>query len=354
MGIVRTVTGDVDSSRLGRTSMHEHVISDSTVWWEDPSRTPTIKDVDPDQPMTAALQGVVHRNPKVLRDNIRLDDEAVAAEELRYFRDAGGSCIVDLTSIGIGRDVTALRRVAALTDLHIVAGTGFYIEPAHPPYVATMSVDQLAEAMVADLTVGVDGTDIRAGIIGEIGTTTVTAAEEKVLRACGQASARTGSAVSLHTEFGNRLAERSIRILTDEGARPDRIIVGHMDEDLLSLEPTLNLAHLDYHRRVLELGAWVEYDTFGSEFYWDSVNGRSPRDTERVVALAALIHDGFEDQLLVAQDIWVKQSLKRYGGWGYDHLLRVVPHLLAQVGVGDSVIQKLLVSNPRRALALAP
>jgi phosphotriesterase-related protein len=51
-------------------------------------------------------------------------------------------------------------------------------------------------------------------------------------------------------------------------------------------------------------------------------------------------------------DVWLKQSLKRYGGLGYDHLLTAVPVMLRQAGLSDADIQTMLVDNPRQALPL--
>jgi phosphotriesterase-related protein len=124
-----------------------------------------------------------------------------------------------------------------------------------------------------------------------------------------------------------------------------------MDESLIdssTFEP--NLGFLDYHRRCLELGVYVQYDTFGTEWYWDNWNIREPRDSERVAALATLIKEGWEDHLLIAEDVFVKQCLRHYGGWGYDFLVRVVPVMLRQAGVSDEAIDKLLIHNPRRVL----
>jgi phosphotriesterase-related protein len=111
----------------------------------------------------------------------------------------------------------------------------------------------------------------------------------------------------------------------------DRIIVGHMDENLVGFGPSL--AHMDYHRKLADLGVWLQYDTFGAECYYDGT--------------------GLREQLLLGMDVWLKQSLKRYGGLGYDHLLTAVPVMLRRSGLSDADIQTMLVDNPRQALPLA-
>lgn len=361
MAIVRTVTGDVDAAQLGPTTMHEHIFGDFTVWQEDPKQTASLAGVgvDPSAPVDMNILGVIHRNPVVIRDNLRIgDDEALALAEVAAFASAGGDCLVEVTCCGdvaadgetnMGRNAPGLRRIAGQTGLKIVAGTGFYLEGTHPDYVRTDSVSELAARMTRDLTEGIGDTGIRAGIIGEIGTSTFTEREQKVLRACAAAHLATGAAISLHTHVGCPTGEQSVRLLMEEGVAASRIIVGHMDENLVSFQP--GLAHLDYHRRVADTGVYIQYDTFGAEWYYDQ--NREPMDAERASAVATLIAEGHLDQVLLGQDVWLKNCYKHYGGLGYDHLFTGVKALLAQAGVTDAQFQQILVDNPRKALALS-
>lgn len=351
MPFVRTVTGDVNPTEIGRTSMHEHIFIDARVWFQEPATVPSVGPLDPDTPVGPDVLWALRRSPVILRDNLVIEDEELAVEELQYFKDAGGDCIVDVTSIGLSPNPAGLRRVAQRTGLHIVAGTSFYVEPAHPPYVQKKSVEELADQIAQAVTTGIEGSDVRAGIIGEIGTTSVSPAEEKVLRASAQAHHATGAAITIHTQPGYNAGERVIQILTSEGVKPERIALGHMDESLIDSSTFApNLAYLDYHRRCLDLGVYVQYDTFGTEWYWDNWNMREPRDADRIAALATLIKEGWEDKLLLAEDVWVKQCLRHYGGWGYDFLVRIVPVMLRQAGVSDETIDKLLIQNPRKVL----
>src|SRR5215469_1656574 len=234
MTIVRTVTGDVEAGQLGPTTMHEHIFGDFTVWQEDPKQTASLARVavDASARVEMSILGVIHRNPVVIRDNLRIgDDEALALTEVRKFADAGGDCLVEVTCCGdvaadgvtnMGRNAAGLRRIAEQTGLKIVAGTGFYLEGTHPDYVRTDSVEALAARMIRDLSEGIGGTGIRAGIIGEIGTSTVTKREQKVLRACARAHRATGAAISLHTHVGCPTGEHSVQLLLRRSRRqPD-------------------------------------------------------------------------------------------------------------------------------------
>jgi phosphotriesterase-related protein len=351
-GTIRTIRGDVPASEIGITSIHEHILSDARVWFEDASLVSTIEDVSPGEEVSLPMLGTLIRNPMVLRDNLLLDDEAMMIAELSFFAARGGDCIVDCTPFGLGGSPQKLRRVSEATGLHIVAGCGYYVEESHPRAVAEESADALAARLVRAVEGGVDDTDARAGIIGEIGTSTLSQNEEKVLVAAARAHMGTGAAVSVHTDRQRLDGDRILDLLIGEGMDPRKIILGHMDENLTSQDSVFNLARLDYHRRMLDRGVWVAYDTFGSEFYCDD-GPPEPRDTERAMALSVLIHEGFADQLLVAQDIWLKTGLKQFGGSGYDHILRVVPQMLVRRGVSTQVIQQLLTTNPRRVLTLS-
>ena len=78
--------------------------------------------------------------------------------------------------------------------MHIVMGTGIYHEAHHPDSIAGLNDTEIAEILVRDITEGVDGTGIRAGIIGEQGTFTgpMTEREAVVFRASAMAAVETG------------------------------------------------------------------------------------------------------------------------------------------------------------------
>ncbi len=215
---------------------------------------------------------------------------------------AGGGCLVEVSSIGIRTDLAGVRRVAAETGLHIVQGTGFYLEGALPSSVAELPAGDLAAVMIAEIEEGIDDTGIRAGIIGEVGTMSLTDTEVKILRASARAQLATGAVISLHAHPNFRLGERIVGILTEEGVPVDRIIVGHMDENLVAFGP--GLAHIDYHRKLASLGVWLQYDTFGAECYYDSTGLREPLDAERAYAVAAIASEGHLGQLLLGMDVW--------------------------------------------------
>ena len=127
------------------------------------------------------------------------DDEDLIATELMYYREVGGKTVVEVSSIGLGRNPQGLRRISEKTGLNIVMGSAWYREKVYPAYVNERSTNELADQIYQDLTVGADGSDIRAGVIGEIGTERyhITPAQERAFRAASRAQRRTGVSIGI-------------------------------------------------------------------------------------------------------------------------------------------------------------
>lgn len=218
-----------------------------------------------------------------------------------------------------------------------------------------MSADAIAERLMSEVRHGVADTGIRAGIIGEIGTSGVdggtgkkrgnlTTDEAKVLRGAARAGLATGTAVTVHLDPRGQGGLDVLRLCEEEGLAMDRLVLGHLD----------HVPDIDYHRRLLDSGAWVQYDNFGREYYWDAADVYWNNDHWRVRALVDLIGRGHAPQLLVSQDVALKMDLRTYGGYGYDHILRDIVPALRRGGVSDGDIQTILVDNPRRVLTVPP
>jgi phosphotriesterase-related protein len=295
---VMTVLGPVAPEELGITMMHEHIL---------------IK--------LGSLDGT-------------LDDVDLAIDELRSYQEAGGRTIVDVTTIGLGRNVEALIRVARETGLHIVAPTGYYLESGYPRYVYEMSTAALADRMVAEITEGIDGTAVRAGIIGEIGTgpKAITPAEERVFRAAAWAQVRTGAAITTHTYF-QELAMDQLAIFEEEGVDLRRVVVGHLGD----------LRDIEQLRAIARKGAYLGIDHVGLELF--------QRDHQRARIVARLIREGFLLQILISMDVCFRSRLRWWDGTGYAHLLVNFLPMLRAEGVTESEIETMLIDNPRRVLA---
>ena len=196
---------------------------------------------------------------------------------------------------------------------------------------------------IRDLTEGVPGTGIRAGIIGEIGIDVdFTTEEEKSLRGACRASRRTNVPLSVHSPGGSARAHdhrrRILDIVEEEGA-----ILRHTVIDHLNIRPVDIDAQLDIAAR----GAYLGYDGISCDFDW-GVRGSGSCDYEIALDIKRLIDAGFIDRILMSHDIHLKIMTTRYGGHGYGHLLRGFSERLRSEGVTDAEIKVMLVDNPRR------
>ncbi|QDZ14164.1 phosphotriesterase family protein [Humibacter ginsenosidimutans] len=341
-GKALTVRGAVDPSVLGETLMHEHLVVDlrRPVDALRPGEgAPTTA-----EPLTLANLAEV-RNGSPNADNDVIDDLDLVTEEVEAFARLGGGAVVDVTVAGIGRDPRALLELSRRTGLHVVMGGGFYTTTFHPRDFAERTDDELAAGIARDVVVGVDATDIRTGIIGEIAAENapLVDAEWRSVRAAARASRITGAPMSFHHGGQGEEKLRVLDLCTEEGVPDDNIVMGHSG----GLATDIGLAE-----RVLARGVFVEFDFVASPGSpWGHLVLGS--DHRVVAGIAELVKRGYADQLLLGHDICQKIQLKRYGGHGYDYITRHFLPALSDAGVPDDALRQIMVDNPARALAFA-
>jgi phosphotriesterase-related protein len=346
-GKAQTVLGAIDGKSLGISSCHEHILWDLSAIFREPdsAHDKTLAH----QPVGLANLYWVRANPHSNIDNLLQTDERLAANELSHFRSAGGSTIVELTQNGMSRNPMGLARISRVTGLNIIMGSGYYIDRAHPRDMDSKTEEELAEEVVNDITIGVGGTGIRSGIIGEIGCSApLTTNERKVLRACALAQRRTGAPMNVHPSMSDELVIENIKILKDAGADLTRVAISHVDGFEYSAAT---------RRRLLEAGCYISYDGFGQLVYHFRASGRvlnGHSDIQRINEIIRMIEDGYIDQILIAQDYCFKSCLAAYGGYGYAHILNNVLPFMRLKGMSDDKIHTLLVDNARRFLEFVP
>ncbi len=303
---IQTVLGPIEPADLGVTLMHEHTLVDA---WEWGGR---------------------------LGYDSTVDDEELLVEELAFYRDAGGSALVDVTPIGLRRDPSGMRRLAQATGLHIIMGCGWYRERVYPAYIHELSTNALAGMLVKELEEGVES-GIRPGIIGEIGTERfhVTPAEEKVFRAAARAQRTTGATVTTHTTHFGDLAHEQMDILMEEGVPPERIVIGHLGER----------RGVKGELAVAERGVYVEIDHIGR-----AASAGTQPEWRRARNVAELVQAGYLERVLISMDICANSLLHWNGGHGFDYLLTTFVPLLREEGLTGDQIRTILVDNPIRVL----
>jgi phosphotriesterase-related protein len=306
-GQVQTVLGPVAPGDLGFTLPHEH--TKCSLWW------------------------IENRWDywELIGDEPRIN------EELAAYKALGGGTLVDVTPIGIGRDLTRLARLSQATGLHIVAGAGWYRQAYYPAEarIDRRSIDDLADEIVQEF---VDG-PVRPGIIGEIGTDKpwVTAQEERVFRAAARAALRTGASVTTHAVQSD-VGLAQLTILEDEGLDPARIVIGHCDSH----------PRIEHWREIVRRGAHVEADFLGMSFTPLERAG----EPKVVELISTLLNEGFEKQILLSQDVCHDSQLASYGGNGYTYLQKSFLPRLVAAGVNAATIKTITVENPARLLTL--
>jgi phosphotriesterase-related protein len=297
--MVQTVTGEVSSGDLGFALVHEHVLHD--------------------------LYEIT------VNSQLILNDEDIARTELMAFKNAGGNTLVEQTVYGMNPEPEALRRLSREVGIHIIAGTGFYWERFHPPWLAQMSEGEIVQLLVRDLTDGFPGTGIRAGILGEIGSghRGITPGEERVFRAVAQAQREVGVPIATHAVF-TRIGMQQVRLLAASGADLEKVVIGHTD----------TVPNVDYQEELLKEGVWIAYDCIGQL--------DKQTDEGRADSIMELVSRGWGDRLLLSMDIAKRGALRSYGGGGYDYLTTTFLPLLSARGANAELIDRLTRDNPRR------
>jgi phosphotriesterase-related protein len=340
-GKVMTVLGPIPVDAMGVTLMHEHILLDTSSWWQCPCHASEMALAE--QPVNIEILGELRMNPFVNKDNCLLLDVNLAINELNRFAEFGGNTVVDPTNLGIGRDPLALQRISRRTRLNIVMGSGFYLEASHPDWFKHMDLDEATAFIVRDVGGGPDQPEVLAGIIGEIGVSKdFTEAEQKSLRAAARASRLTGVPLSIHLPGWERLAHRVLDMVEKEGADLRHTVLCHM-----------NPSHddLPYQKSLADRGAFLEYDMVGMDYYYADQKAQCPSDEENARAIRALTEAGYAERLLLSQDVFLKMMLTKFGGFGYGYILRhFVPRLMRH-GLDRTVIDQLLTINPRRVFS---
>nr|WP_281352503.1 hypothetical protein [Phytoactinopolyspora alkaliphila] len=339
-----TVRGPVPASELGTTMAHEHVVFDLGTYYTRADDEPDDAGEDGWVPVAQDRLWWLRTHPMNSRANLVHDDVELAVTELNQFAAAGGRTVVDQTVAGIGPQPDLLVEVSERTGVHIVAGTGFYIPGSYPAEVAEWPVEAIADRLRQELTAGIAGSDVRAGMIGELGVSEpLLPFEQRLLAAAGKVQAETGCAVAIHTPW------------SPEGVRATAIAA-----EAAALDPARTaLCHLDnrfgdatgHYRDVARHGFMLSMDCFGRDCYYPHLDTQLPSDAQRIRALTELLDSGLDGQILVSQDICFVHELAAKGGHGYAHILRSIVPRLRRAGVTDEALHRILVENPAAWLA---
>jgi len=287
--------------------------------------------------------GWIHQNPYSHTFNLALGDEPFEdiVGELNLFKQEGGQSIVEVTTVGISRDVEYLAKAATATGLNIIAGTGYYLDHTLPAEVKSSSVEELSKTMIKELTEGVGDSSIKCGVIGEIGCSyPLEPAEKRSLIAAAAAQSQTGAPLIIHPGRNELSPMEIVCILQEAGADINKTVISHIDRTVFGRAKLLELA---------ATGVYLEYDLFGIELSYYPPNPAVDMmsDAQRIQNIKFLVSEGYEDKVVIAHDVHTRHRLVKYGGHGYAHIqVNAVPKMLLR-GISQEVVDKIQISNPR-------
>ena len=311
MPTVDTVTGAVDVTALGFTLMHEHVF--------------------------VLTEGVNANFPHLWDREARMK-QAVA--DLSEAKAHGVSTMVDLTVLGLGRDVAFVREAARQSGMQIIAATGLYTYDEVPRYFELRDIDHMVDLFVRDIEVGIQGTDIKAAILkcatDEKG---VTDGVEKVLRAVARAHRRTGVPISTHTHAASEQGLNQQRIFAEEGIDLHRVVIGHSGD-------TEDITYLE---KLIAAGSYIGMDRFGLHQFMPT--------ERRVATIATLCERGHAGHIVLSHDAmcyidWFPEEMRaQFPDFNYLHIPDVAIPALRAAGVSDEHIRAMTIDNPRTIFA---
>jgi phosphotriesterase-related protein len=338
-GRAQTVLGLIDPAELGPTLMHEHLLSDI--------RTPAMR-AAPDQGPEITLCNCYALNygRKKFPRNFRLLCESTAAEEIKQITEYGGRSVVELSSGGLDPRPGGLVAIAREAGVNVIMGCGHYVDEYQPDANRVRSVESFASEITDQVQVGAWGTDIRAGIIGEIGCQAEwTELEQRVMAGALLAMAETGAAVNVHPGRNEDQPQQVADFVRAHGADPNRVIISHIDRTVFDETRLLRLA---------DSGVVIEFDLFGQEqAYYAMSDIDMPNDAVRLRLIRTLIRHGHLDRVVISHDICYRTRLTRWGGHGYAHIFANVIPLMQSRGFSAAEIEAITVGNPKRLLTFA-
>ena len=343
-GLTQTVNGAVDPRTLGPTMTHEHLLIDfSTMFVEPPEASQKFL---AHQKLSMENLGWIRYNWTSNLDNLLLIEEKTALNEAMYYKREGGGTLVDATTIGIGRDPQALAKISRLTGVNIITGAGYYVDSVHPENMNDKTISQLEEQISNEVQKGIGNTGIKAGIIGEIGCSwPLTNNESKVLKAAAKAQKQTGASILIHPGRNSDSPFEILDVLSKSGADVSRVIIGHIERTIQDINVVAELA---------KSGCYLEYDLFGWEVSYYPLSDEIDMviDSQRINYISQLIDLGYENKIVIAQDIFSKHRTTAYGGHGYGHIIENILPRMAKSGMTPAIINKIITENPSNILTI--
>ncbi len=302
---IPTATGQIFPDKMGITSVHEHIVM-------------------PLDPME------------------REKSFEFAVSELKKAKALGLNTIMD---VGPRNDVKGIKEVSEASGMNVVCCTGSYLLTDEQQ---TMSINDFETNMRRDVEDGIQGTQIRPGVI-KLSTRRlpITNAEKNLLIAGARIQKRYGLTICTHAVTG--CAEQQ-QILEQAGADLSHCYFSHV-EATFGWEGRSVEQEIDYLQTVVEKGSSLSFNNFGN---W---NHTKPNDLARIIL--ELTKRGYDDRMVATIDLtWTIANGNIKILWGdtneegddrtYSYPLRKAVPWMREKGLPKETIDKFMIDNPRR------
>jgi phosphotriesterase-related protein len=170
------------------------------------------------------------------------------------------------------------------------------------------------------------------GLVGDV---------PRILATVAAAGVETGAPIMVHTNADFKTGLLALTALTEAGVDPSRIVIAHAGDS----------NDLEYLRALAETGAWLGMDRFGIDHFNPTA--------DRVRTLSAVVAEGYIDQLHISHDAGCFHDFMVHNPFFADEhpdflfISQTVIPLLAEAGVGEAAVERMLVANPRRFFGAA-
>ena len=317
---LQTVLGPIQADQMGRCLAHQHVLF-GYPGWEGAVLTPFCWEEALKQAVTVLSNA---------REKCSLQT------------------VIDATPADCGRNIAFLKEVSEQTQINIVASSGYYYEgegaPAYFKFRMTYgnAADEIYQMMYREVAEGVGETGVRTGVI-KVATSAgqITAYEDLFLRAAAAVSAETGVRIITLTQAGTMGHEQARRLIS-YGAKPEHIMIGHLD----------NCTDIDELLMIFEEGVYGGFDRLGIQGF----TGALP-ESRRLAEIVGLAASGYADKIILSHDsvikmlgdpwVYSEQDAKDLARWNWTHVFEDILPQLQKMGLSEDAAEAMVTINPQ-------
>lgn len=314
--MIPTVTGMLDSSRLGYTLIHEHAVTCC------------------DWSMRMCLKGQFCDNQRLLE---------MAVTQLKKAKAAGIDTIVDGTPINLGRDIPMIRKAAELSGVNVIVSSGFYHQ--QDPWLEWKPYEEILGYLDYECANGLEETGILPGIMKcAVDHRGMTDYIVKMLGITADCAAKHSLPVFCHTIPELKHGNAMLDIMEAHGVPLRTVVAGHSGD----------VDDIDYLESLLDRGCYLGLDRFGTVTVTPGTTLERRTDT-----ILRLCEDGWADRLLVSHDYapytgflpsWQEASSDEAleNPVDFTYFEKYAVPMLLEKGLPMETIRKLTHENPRR------